>query len=233
MGEKNTTLARVTALHYLTDDILQLQLRPDHYIDYQAGQYLQLLLPHSQLSFSIANAPSKNGEYTLHFRVKAHNPDHQYLLTMIKQQEPIHLKLPLGDCHLGHLILHQPILFIAGGTGIAPIKAMLEQLLVQKDPRALQLFWGAHAQQDLYMDEEIKTWQKKSNNFNYFPQLHSASQKELITSVLRHHPEDLAQWQVVLSGPFDLVYQLRDALLAQGAKREQLFSDAFAFENNT
>ena len=49
----------------------------------------------------------------------------------------------LGNAVLNHLDAQRPIMFIAGGTGFAPVKAMIEQLLANADPRPFELFWGA------------------------------------------------------------------------------------------
>lgn len=226
-------LAKVEAVTPLTNSILQVILKPEKYLPYQAGQYLQILLGNDAYSYSIANAPLGARFYELHIRHSQDNPSAQKLLEVIKQQGEVRIKLPLGECHLDKLETNKSILFIAGGTGFAPIKSMIEQLLASGDKRTFELFWGAHASSDLYLDEKVRQWQTHVESFRYFSLLSGASKQTLAAVILDHHFQDLAdlqQWQVVIAGPFEMVYSIRDALMAKNVPKNQLFSDAFSFE---
>ena len=226
----STTEATVESITPLTDSILQLILQPDDYIDYQAGQYLQIISADEAFSYSIANAPLGSHKYELHIRHSRDNPYNQPLLAEIKQKGRVSLRLPKGECHLNRLQPTKPILFIAGGTGFAPIKAMIEQLLAQGEPRAFELFWGARSQSDLYMDEKVTHWQTHVQQFQYFSLRSDTSTATLASLVLDRHTTDLPHWQIVISGPFEMAYDTRDHLLAEGGHPLQLFSDAFDFE---
>ncbi len=222
--------AQVERITPLTDSILQLILAPHEYVDYQAGQYLQMISGNEAFSYSIANAPLGSHKYELHIRHTRDNPYNQPLLAEIKRQGSIPIRLPLGECDLGHLHPHKPILFIAGGTGFAPIKAMIEQLLADGAPRPFELFWGARSQSDLYMDDKVVHWQAHVPHFQYFSQLSQTNNETLASLVLTQHQHDINDWQIVISGPFDMVYNTRDQLLEKGALASNLFSDAFSFE---
>lgn len=224
--------AEIERISPLTDSIVQLILAPEEYIDYEAGQYLQIMSANEALSYSIANAPLGSHKYELHIR---HSPDNfstQRLLADIKQQGAVTIRLPLGDCHLSRFHPQKPILFIAGGTGFAPLKAMIEQLLAAGETRLFELFWGARSQSDLYMDEKVIHWQSHVTQFQYFSLTSQTSKETLASLVLSRHTQDLNHWQFVISGPFDMVYSTRDLLLAHGVLAENLFSDAFSFESN-
>ncbi|WED42984.1 NAD(P)H-flavin reductase [Legionella cardiaca] len=223
-------IAQVESITPLTDSILQIILKPAKYVDYQPGQYLQILAPEGGLSYSIANAPLGSHQYELHVRHSPDNLANQRLLAEIKQQGAVKIRIPQGHCHLDKLQANKPILFIAGGTGFAPIKAMIEQLLATSDSRAFELFWGARSLSDLYMDEKVMQWQAHVKHFRYYSLLSNTSKETLASIILDHHPKDLPQWQIVIAGPFDMVFAIRDSLVAHGVPREQLFSDAFAFE---
>lgn len=222
--------AQVEEISPLTDSVLKLMLAPEKYIDYQAGQYLQLICGEESFSYSIANAPLGSHKYELHIRHSPENPYNQSLLAEIKQFGTVTLRLPLGNCHINRLHAQKPILFIAAGTGFAPIKAMIEQLLIEGQSRRFELFWGARSQSDLYLDEKVKQWQMHVPQFKYHSFASQSSKETLGSLALSYHEDDLADWQVVISGPFDLVYNTRDLLLSQGALQENLFSDAFSFE---
>lgn len=223
--------ARVDNVTPLTDSILKVVITPESYIDYQPGQYLDILLANNEaLSYSIANAPLGSHKYELHIRHSHDNPSNQRLLAEVKQRGELTIRLPYGNCHLDQLDSELPILFIAGGTGFAPIKAMIEQLLANSDKRSFELFWGARSQSDLYMNEMVVHWQSHASHFRYFSLLPNSSQETLTALVLEQHHQDLGNWQFVISGPFDMVYATRDALVACGVSGRRLFSDAFSFE---
>lgn len=223
--------AMVEEIVPLTDSIVKLVLTPNEFVNYQAGQYLQILCAGQALSYSIANAPLGSHKYELHIRHSLDNPYNQQLFTHIKQQGVVALQLPFGECSLGHLDKQRPIMFIAGGTGFAPVKAMIEQLLADADPRFFELFWGARTRSDLYLDEKVQSWQAHVAHFTYCSSLTDEHTESLASSILTKHAQDLGQWQIVISGPFDMVYGIRDILLQQGASPEYLFSDAFSFES--
>lgn len=219
--------ARVKSIAPLTNSILQLILEPDVYVDYHAGQYLKIMHKDEAFSYSIANAPLGSHQYELHIRHTRDNPYNQPLFSQIKRQGVVSIQLPMGECNVSRLHPDKPILFIAGGTGFAPIKAMIEQLLADGDSRPFELFWGARSQSDLYMDDKVLLWQSHVSHFKYFSLLSERSQQTLVDIVLERHAQDINDWQLVISGPFDLAFSIRDALVGQGVLAENLFSDAF------
>jgi CDP-4-dehydro-6-deoxyglucose reductase len=225
-----TTSAEVEQIFPLTDSILQLILNPQSYVDYIAGQYLEIIRGEERYAYSIANAPLGSHKYELHIRHSKDKPYNAALFADIRKSGKVALCVPSGDCHLQKLEEKKPILFIAGGTGFAPIKAMIEQLLANGDQRKFELFWGARSHSDLYMDEQVTRWHTHVPSFRYFSSISKSDKGKLIDKVLSEHPKDLSAWQIVIGGPFDLVYLIREKLLAAGALPELLFSDAFSFE---
>ncbi|WP_298621860.1 NAD(P)H-flavin reductase [uncultured Legionella sp.] len=230
MNEK-TVHAQVDAISPLTDSIIQLVLAPDEFVPYQAGQYLNILLGDEEFSYSIANAPLGAHKYELHIRHSLDNPCNLRLFAHIKEHGSLTLRLPYGTCSINELDAQRPILFIAGGTGFAPVKAMIEQLLATTDNRAFELLWGARSRSDLYWDEKVIYWQKHVSHFKYCSLLSDESNDTLASCTLARHPDDLNEWQIVLSGPFDMVYHTRDVLVSNGVSAKHLFSDAFSFES--
>lgn len=221
--------ARVVSITPLTNSILQLILKPDVFVDYQAGQYLQIIYQNEAFSYSIANAPLGSHQYELHIRHSKDNPYNQPLFAEIKRLGVVSIDVPMGDCNVSRLHSDKPLLFIAGGTGFAPIKAMIEQLLAEGESRPLELFWTARSQSDLYMDDKALYWQAHLNHFRYFPLLSENNTMTVADMVLDQHPLDIDQWQIVISGPFDMAYSIRDLLMAHGVLSENIFSDAFTF----
>jgi len=227
------TLARVLEKRLLTHQLTKLILAPRPYIPYLAGQYLQLVRAESSnpYSYSIANAPTAAQTYELHIRHGIENTGNQQLIASINLGSELTLELPFGECTLEALDPQLPILFIAGGTGFAPIKAMLEQLQLNNSSQITTLIWRAKNQQELYLDSLVKDWLYKRPNFHYIPQL----ERDSIKNILASHPThpQLSAWQIVLAGPFDMVYNIRDELINAGVAKTRLHSDAFAYEHTT
>ena len=221
--------ARVLSLVNLTNSVLQVTLKPEQYIDYIAGQYLEILVGTLVFAYSISNAPSADNCYILHIRHRLENPIPASLLYEL-HQSIIKIRVPCGECHINNLDAGLSLICVAGGSGIAPIKAMLDQFILTGDRRQVHLFWGARFQEDFYLPVSIAHWQAHLSEFNSFLQLSDLEQTPLISAVLAHAPL-IQQAQIVLSGPFEMVYHARDALISAGASVSNLFADAFYFEN--
>ena len=96
--------------------------------------------------------------------------------------------------------------------------------------RPVMLYWNARSADDLYMDDLARGWEKKAPWFTYCSRRSETNKESIASLVIKHRVSDLRDWQIVLAGPFDMVYTLRDELVAQGVSASQLYSDAFAFE---
>lgn len=93
---------------------MSLSLAPERYVDYQAGQYLQIVFDQDAFSYSIANAPLGSHKYELHIRHSPENPYTQRLFAHIKEHGVVNIRLPFGVCSIEHLDAQRPIIFIAG-----------------------------------------------------------------------------------------------------------------------
>lgn len=227
-----TTLAQVSEVRLLTPSIIKVKLKPKDYISYNAGQYLQIKHHGDCFSYSIANAPLSNTHYELHIRYAQTLDNAQSLLNDIKINATFMIQLPLGDCHIQTVNRNRPIIFIAAGTGFAPINAMIEQLVADKPTQPFELYWHTRFDSDFYCLDQLNHWQKTLAQFDYFAAFTSVLNAKLtiIDALLARHAENLNNYQIVIAGSFSLVYALRDSLIAQGVASDRLFSDAFSFE---
>ena len=220
--------ASVLEIINLTSSVLQVTLQPERYIDYYAGQYLEIVIGSEVFAYSLANSPCGQKVYILHMRHRTDNPIPDLVLQAL-DQTTIKIRVPIGDCHLNVLDPLLPLVCIAGGSGITPIKAMLDQLAQARDTRQIHLFWGARFQEDFYLQASIDQWALQLDDFNSLLQLSELDQAPLIYAVLEQAP-DLKRAQIVLSGPFAMVYHARDVLINAGVLAKHLFADAFYFE---
>ena len=215
--------AKIVSIIRLNDTIWQYTLKSAQFISYQAGQYLQIHKPEGENFYSIANAPSAEQVYELHVR-------HRSQTQLGSEQEALCVSLPYGRCDVSHLHPHKPILFLAFGTGFSSIRAMIEHLSNQSDTRPFELHWGVTVAEDLYDQKSLQSWEQTQNNYHYFPHIASGGQSDLIPFIIERYP-DINHWQIVMAGPFDLMYDMQKKLLQHGCHKESIFSDAFEFAN--
>jgi CDP-4-dehydro-6-deoxyglucose reductase len=227
------------SMELLHGNIWQVFLTPPQkkYLQYKAGQYLEIFNPaHDPRPFSIANAPiENNGIIELHIRCVANSPYTLSLIENIKKTRTLDIRGPFGQCTYKK-IPEYPSIFIAGGTGFAPIKAIIEQALSEKITQPIYLYWGARTQADLYMNELASQWEKDVSHFQYIPVLSASLEADhwtgktgfLHDAVLADHP-DLTHHHVYASGPQEMVYAALDIFKRHGLDEKLMYSDAFDF----
>ena len=151
--------------------VVKLKLPANERLQYLAGQYIDFLLKDGhRRSFSLATPPHADQLLELHIR---HTPGGFFtdpLFTTYKGREILRFEGPLGTFYLRE-DNDKPVIFLAGGTGFAPIKAIIEHMLFHRVPREMVLYWGARAKRDLYLPDLPGTWQQASPNFTYIPVL--------------------------------------------------------------
>jgi CDP-4-dehydro-6-deoxyglucose reductase len=226
-----STEAKLLKITPLTNTIVLVELEPEEYIPYRAGQYLQLKAGDRQGYFSIANAPLGTQKYELHIRHDQTNLFSQDVLKHLQNYGKVNLNLPMGKSHIGYLERTKPIIFIAGGTGFAQIKGVIEQLLYTDDGRTFECYWGAKEQSDLYWQNRLHEWQTHVKTFEYLALFEGKKSYGMIDAIFSRHSKNIKEFQFMISGPFEMVYACRDQLLALGISVESIHSDAFEFED--
>ncbi|MDP3559208.1 MAG: hypothetical protein Q8R79_02485 [Legionellaceae bacterium] len=210
----------------LADSIFEVRLQAEHYVPYQAGQYLQILLGEDEVSFSIAHAPQAP-YYVLHIRYNEGVSSTQALFDLLRSGASFFIRVPLGHCHVGQLLPEKPVLCIAAGTGFAPVHAMLQSLLTQPSMSNIVVVWIVRNEVDFYARDALQVWEKNHPPLKVIYRLSSDyidSAQEWLDSV---ETIDWAQMQVVIAGPFDMAIQLRAKVLSFGVSPHALWSDAF------
>lgn len=210
---------------------------PEDYIRYHAGQYVEII--HRDTSprpFSIANAPlADDHAIEIHIRHLANNPSSTELLTEIKTGQ-LQLKGPFGNNILRREPLY-PMIFAAGGAGIAPIKALIEQALAEGSKQPIYLYWGVRVIADFYLQELVTRWEKYIPHFHYIPVLsgkkESANWKGrtgwVHEAIIKDHP-NLTQFHIYASGPTEMVYAAFHTFTAHGLNRSLMYSDALDYQ---
>ncbi|ALG69487.1 2Fe-2S iron-sulfur cluster-binding protein [Beggiatoa leptomitoformis] len=229
---------RVERLHKLSNDVMQLWLKiPEHEsLYFQAGQYLDVVLKDGRRrSFSIASTATELPLLELHIRRVNDGSFTQTVFDTMKVKDILRIELPLGMFFLRHDTL-LPILFVAGGTGFAPVKAMIQQAIMENRQREMVFYWGVRSKQDLYMHAEIVAWTKTYSFIRYIPVLSDPLPEDnwqgktgLVHEVVSQDIPHLVDYVVYASGPPVMVAAAHQQFLAQGLPAEQFYSDPFEF----
>lgn len=140
--------------------VLQLRLPAGQRAKFRAGQYLQLSLPDgSTRSYSMANAPHESDAVTLHVR---HVPGGAFSarVPQLAAGELLDIELPFGAFSLQEEQA-RPVVFVAGGTGFAPVKSILDDMLKRRIDRPITLIWAARQATGIYLRSAVTRWQKQ------------------------------------------------------------------------
>ncbi len=167
--------ATVTRIDRLTPSIKALQLALDQPLQYQAGQYVQLQIPGlgQSRAFSAANAPNAEGlaqHIELHVRHVPGGVGTTWLHQTLQVGDRLRLAGPYGRFFVRHSST-LPIVFMAGGSGLSSIYAMLQDLLARQATQPITLVYGQRLRQELYYHDELCALAAQHPHFQYVPAL--------------------------------------------------------------
>ena len=146
----------------------------------------------------------------------------------LKRGDHLDVEVPFGDFTLRES--DKPILFVAGSTGFAPIKSMIEDMAIKGIERDMTLYWGARQRSGLYSDLPEK-WAAQNPRFKYIPVISDAVEPGMRhglvhQAVLEDHPS-LADFQAYVCGVPALCRAARKDFLAAGLPVREFFIDTF------
>jgi len=237
---------RVASLDKAADDvmILKVKLPPNDAFRFRAGQYIDFLLANGQRrSFSIANAPGTGDTLELHVRQVAGGVFTGQVFTNMKPRDILRIEGPLGSFFLREAVAEggeKPIILLAGGTGFAPMKAIVEHMIAQGIRRPTRLYWGARNLAGLYLHELAERWAHELPDFSYIPVISDevpdswASHKGLVHRAVITDWPDLSAHQVYACGAPAMIDAARTEFTQQcGLPENEFFADAFTFASDT
>jgi CDP-4-dehydro-6-deoxyglucose reductase len=189
--------------------------------EWQAGQYIDVMLAgERRRSFSLANPPHDAAFLQLHVR---HAPGGAFSGQVFSSMKPgalLHIEGPLGQfVHRGG---DRPLLLVGGGTGYAPLKAILREVLERGAPREVALYWGARTQADLYDDAWLRDLVARHRHFRYMPVV-----TEFVHEAVLREVSGLEAFDVYAAGPPPMIDAVRATLPRAGADPERIFFDSF------
>jgi Na+-transporting NADH:ubiquinone oxidoreductase subunit F len=232
----------VASLVDLTYDIKQVTLRliePEE-INFRAGAYIQFETPEYELTsepvyraYSMSSQPSRKNEVELEIRLVPNGICTTYVFEHLQEGEPVTINGPYGDVFLRDT--DNDIIFIAGGSGMAPIKAMLYDMLEKGIDRRARYFFGARAVRDLFLVDQMRELEEKLPRFQFIPALSEPLPEDnwegdtgLITEVLDRHVESIENTEAYLCGSPGMIDAAVAVLTRKGLPEEKIYFDKFA-----
>ena len=236
-----TLPGRIEKFERLAPDVIEIHLRlpASEKLEFRAGQYIDILLKDGKRrSFSLANAPRADGMLELHIRHVPGGLFTEQVFTTMKARDILRFEGPHGGFYLRD-DSRKPVILLAGGTGFAPIKGIVEQAISEGNTREFHIYWGARARADLYQDALPAGWAATHANLHYTPVLAEPAAADAWTgrtgfvhrAVLADHA-DLAGFQVYACGSPGMIDAAKRDFIAQGLPEEEFFADAFTFSAN-
>lgn len=226
----------------LTHDIrgVHLRLVKPATIAFKAGQYIDVLVPGAAewRSYSMANPPSRNGAIELMIKLMPGGLFSSYIVDHLKVGERLTLQGPYGNFSLRES--GRPALFIAGGSGMAPILSLLRDMAEKENSRRVTYFYGARARRDLFHLHELYGLTQRLPQFRFIPALSEPLPQDewtgevgLITKVVQRHVPHLADMEAYMCGPTAMI-DAAIALLTKGGMNEgAIFYDKFVTKADT
>ena len=234
---KSKTLpCRVDSFRRLADDVVEVILRlpPKDPLSYLSGQYVDVIGKSGvRRSYSIANTPRQDGKLELQIRRVEGGVMSQYWFEELASNDLLRLEGPQGTFALRNTTPTN-LVFLATGTGIAPVKAILEQL--KADPelvagKKVWVYWGGRHAQDIYWTPELGSLPIAFMPVLSRPDSGWEGRTGYVQDVLVHDGIDLADAVVYACGSEHMIHSAKEKLLAFGLPHKNFYSDAFVSSN--
>lgn len=232
-----TMPCRVEKMERLADDVMVLKLRlpANERMQFLAGQYIDILLKDQKpRSFSLANAPHDDSLLELHIRNILGGAFTQHVFGEMKERDILRIKGPLGTFFLRE-DSDKPIIFVASGTGFAPVKAIIEHALHIGVKRPMHFYWGARKRADLYMLPLAEAWHAQGIHFvpvlsEPLPEDHWQGRTGLVHEAVMADFADLSGHEIYACGaPIMVEAAHTDFTTRCKLPNDAFFSDAFTF----
>jgi CDP-4-dehydro-6-deoxyglucose reductase len=232
-----TLPCRVQKLERLADDVMAiwLKLPANERLQFLAGQYIEFLLADGKRrAFSLASAPHADELLEIHVRRVPGGNFTEHVFTTMKERDIMRIEGPLGTFFLREES-DKPILLVAGGTGFAPLKGLIEHALHIGVKRPMQLYWGAKDRAGLYLNALAERW-AAAHGIAYVPVLSDPAAADAWTgrtglvhqAVLADHP-DLSAYQTYVCGAPAMCEAALADFTAHGLPAEEFFADVFSY----
>ena len=230
-----TYSGRVVDMQRLAEDVMRLDiiLSKGETLQFKAGQYINIDCDDGRpRAYSFANAPNARGAIELHVRRVPGGRFTGAVFTTLRVGDTLRFAGPYGDFTLRDGT--RPIILVAGATGFAPLKSIIEEAWQRGLQRPMLLYWGVRQRKDLYMAELAESWQQQHPNFRFLPVLSEPAAEDdwhgrsgpVHAAILADLP-DLTGYEAYVCGSVNMVDAAFPDFLKHGLSEDSCFSDAF------
>jgi len=233
-----TLPARVQKLERAAADVMvmKLKLPAAERLQFFAGQYVEFLLKDGQRrAFSLANAPQDDEFLELHIRLIAGGSFTEHVFGAMKERDIVRIEGPHGSFQLQELS-QKPIILLAGGTGFAPVKSLVEYAIHNRIERPMTLYWGARERSGLYLPKLPAQWAATHAHIRYVPVLSAPTpadgwdgRRGLVHQAVLEDHASLAGYQVYACGAPAMIEAAQRDFCARGLPAAEFFADAFTY----
>jgi CDP-4-dehydro-6-deoxyglucose reductase len=233
-----TLPCRVERLEKLAHDVMGiwLKLPSNERLQFLPGQYIDFLLKDGKRrSFSLATAPEEDALLELHMRYVPGGQFSEHVFNAMKVKDIMRINGPLGSFFLRES--DKPAIFLAGGTGFAPIKSILTHAFHHGLERRMVLYWGAKQRRDLYLPDLPDRWAREHANFSFIPVLSEPAAGDdwhgragFVHQAVLADFADLSGYQVYACGAPPMVEAAKREFVGRGLPEDEFYSDAFSYQ---
>lgn len=210
--------ATVTGIVAVAENIRIVRLHPAQKLSWLPGQYLNIgfggLAPRA---YSIASAPG-SGSIEIHVK-RGKGEASGYVMNRLAEGEEVFVSEPQGD-NVYRENMRGPILALAGGLGIAPVKAIAEAALGNGFAQPFILYWGTAEPGEEYLNDLFKELADAHGNFTFHP-----VSGYPVTDVISRDFDDLGAYQIYVSGPPAMIAAAVPLLREKGANPGKISYD--------
>lgn len=233
---------RCTKIVDLTHDmkLFRLELVEPATMKFVAGQYVQLRTPPYEKSkkevyraYSIASDPAEEGIIELIIRLVPGGICTTYCFEHLKEGDEVKMNGPYGDFRLSET--DAPMIFIAGGSGMAPIKCMLHHMKNTGNTRKATYYFGANAVRELCLTDLMHDFESELADFRFVPVIAPTEndpdwdgETGLVTEAVQRGFSDTSQHEAYLCGSPGMIDASVKVLMDLGMPEANIYYDKFA-----
>ncbi|MGD9629371.1 MAG: FAD-binding oxidoreductase [Pyrinomonadaceae bacterium] len=234
---------RIAEKEIINNRTLLLRLTPittgDCFCEFIPGQYVEIIPSNGEWlprAYSIGNAPQNDGSIELQIRYVEGGRLSVWLFEELMRGDVIQVRGPRGNFTMRSLP-ERPLLFVAGGTGFAPIKALIDQQIELDSQRRLELFWGLGTAADIYETGTLIDWKDKAPQLECtlaidrgeLPQLPSGIRavSGRLAEVILSSGHQFDETDAYVAGPPIMMPGVMEAIITRGVDAKNIHIDSF------
>jgi len=223
----------VASIEKLNTFLYRIFLAPTSEVDFKAGQYVSVVMGEKdKRHFSIANTTSSD-LVELHIGATPENSYAMQVIDKMESGETIEVEIANGEAYLREAST-RPIIIVAGGTGFAYAKSLMENIIELKLTNQVHLYWGVKESEHFYYADGAQAWDTQNENIHFHPvvELCNADWKGktgYVHQAVLSDFSDLSDYDIYVVGRFEMAKVAREDFLKQAASLDNIYGDAFAF----